>query len=692
MAGVESAQIRNVVLMSHGGAGKTSLVEALAFAAGAISRQGRIEDGNTLADYDDEEQRRGMSINTSLVSFAHGGAQINLVDTPGYADFIGDMIAGASAADIAMVLVDAASGVQVGTETAWRLAGQRNMPRVVVVSRLDRENASWDDSLASIQEVLGPQCQPLQLPIGEEATLKGVVDVLSGKAYLGDDPKGSDAPAERAGALAAARDAIVERIAESDDDLTLKFLEGEELTEEEIANGLTGAIAAGTFVPVLASAAVNNIGVWPTLDLIVSEFPAAMAVGARPVLINNEAQELACDPAGPAAALVFKTLADDFVGRLSYFRVVSGTISSDSHLYNMQKGSDERPANLSRVLGKELIRVDKLVAGEIGAVTKLNDTTTFDTLATEGSGIVIPAPALPAPVFSAAIEPKTKADVDKLGQGLQHLVEEDPTLSVRREADTAQTLLSGLGESHVELGAGKLRRKFKVEVDLIEQRIPYRETVTATSQAEYLHKKQTGGHGQYARVALRVEPRGRGEGVEFDSEVVGGSIPRNFIPAVEKGVTEQLPEGVVAHYPMTDVKVVVYDGKHHDVDSSEMAFRLAASQALREAAQSARPILLEPIMIMRVTVPETATGDVIGDLNTRRARVQGMEQSENMDGSAVVVAEVPMAEIRHYATELRSMTGGRGTFVAEFERYDPMPEHEMRKVVEKLRVEAEAAT
>ena len=396
MAGVESAQIRNVVLMSHGGAGKTSLVEALAFSAGAISRQGRIEDGNTLADYDEDERRRGMSVNTALASFPHGGAQINLVDTPGYADFIGDMIAGASAADIAMVLVDAASGVQVGTETAWRLAGQRKMPRVVVVSRLDRENASWDESLASIQAVLGPQCQPLQLPIGQEATLKGVVDVLSGKAYMGNQSKGREAPTEMADALAAARDAVVERIAESDDELTLKFLEGEELTQEEIANGLTGAIAAGTFVPILASAAVKNIGVQPTLDLIVNEFPDATAVGMRPVLINNETGELACDAAGPAAALVFKTLADDFVGRLSYFRVVSGTIASDGHLTNMQKGDDERPANLSRVLGKELIRVDKLVAGEIGAVTKLSETTTFDTLAAADSGIVIPAPTLPS--------------------------------------------------------------------------------------------------------------------------------------------------------------------------------------------------------------------------------------------------------------------------------------------------------
>ncbi len=691
MADVDTAQIRNIALMGHGGSGKTSVVEALAFAAGAISRQGRVEDSNTTSDFDEEERRRGMSINTSIVSFDKGDVRVNLVDTPGYADFIGDVIAGAAAADVAVILADAGSGVQVGTETAWRIARQREMPRVVVVSRLDRENASWESSLESIQSTLGPQCQPLQIPIGEEDSFSGVVDVLSGEAFMGDSASGTAAPADLADAIAAAREGLIERIAESDDDLTLKFLEGEELTAEEIANGLKGAIVAGTLVPVLAMASPSNIGVAPLLDLIVDELPAPSEVEPRTVQVKGEDATLAADATGPLAALVFKTTADDFVGRLSYIRVLSGTVGADAHVYNAQKDEDERLSNLSRVVGKELVKVDKLVAGEVGAVTKLS-ATTFDTLTMPDSGIVIPVPAMPNPVFGAAVEPKTKADVDKLGAGLQHLIEEDTTLAVVREPDTGEMILMGLGESHVDLGADKLRRKFKVDVELKERRIPYRETVTARSEAEYLHKKQTGGHGQYARVALRVEPRPRGEGVEFDSEVVGGSIPRNYIPAVEKGVVESLPEGVLAHYPLTDVKVIVYDGKHHDVDSSEMAFRLAATQALREAAQKARPILLEPIMIVRITVPEAATGDVMSDLNTRRARVQGMEPAEDVDGATVVVAEVPMAEVLHYATELRSMTGGRGTFTAEFERYDPVPDHEMQKVVDKAKVEAEAAT
>ncbi|MCZ6544606.1 MAG: elongation factor G [Chloroflexi bacterium] len=691
MAAVDPAQIRNLALMSHGGAGKTSLVEALAFAAGAISRHGRVEDHNTVADFDEDEHRREMSINASVVTFDHGGALLNLVDTPGYADFVGEMIAGAIAADVALILVDAASGVQVGTEMAWRIAQRRPMPTVVVVSRLDRENASWEGALASIQETLGNQCQPLQIPIGVEGGLEGVVDVLSGRAFMGDDGKGEDAPEAMAEAVAEAREAVVERIAESDDELTLKFLEGEELTEDEITNGLKGAIRAGTLVPVVATSATREIGVRPLLELIATELPAPNEVSPRTVSLNGPDGELAADPDGPVVAQIFKTLADDFVGRLSYFRVLSGMFTSDVHLTNAANGENERPANLSRLLGKELIRVDQLVAGEIGAVTKLAHSSTFDTLTTADSGVVVPRPAMPRPAYSAAVEPKTKADVDKLGAGLQHLTEEDKTLAVERDRDTGQTILSGLGESHVDLAADKLRRKFKVDVDLVDRRIPYRETVTTTARAEYLHKKQTGGHGQYARVALRVEPRSRGEGVEFDSECVGGSIPRNFIPAVEKGVTESLPAGVLASYPLTDLKVVVYDGKHHDVDSSEMAFRLAASQALKEAAQGARPILLEPIMMMRVTVPETATGDVMSDLNARRARVQGMEPSEELEGNTVVVAEVPMAEIRHYAAELRSMTGGRGTFTAEFQRYDPVPDHETQKVVEQARVEAETS-
>lgn len=689
---VGTAQIRNVVLMSHGGAGKTSLVEAMAFADGAISRQGRVEDGTTIADFDEDEQKRGMSRSTAVVAIDLGsGAEatrINLVDTPGYADFVGEMIAGAAAADTALILVDGAGGVEVGTDTAWRIATRRGMPRAIVVSRLDRENANYETAVAAIQDRLGGQCQPLQLPIGTEHDFHGVVDVLHRKAYEGDGKTASTVPAEMADAVESARDALAERIAEADDDLTLKYLEGEELTDEEIENGLAAAIRTGTLVPIFCAAGTANVGSMPLLRAIRDEFPSPLDVTPQTAEVAGEQKPLTPDPNGPLAALVFKTSADEFVGRLTYFRVFSGTVRGDAHLYNHGREEEERLANLSNIFGKELRHSDAIVAGDIGALTKLSHTHTFDTLGDKATPVRIAPPEMPKPVFAAAITPVSKADVDRLGPGMQRLMEEDTTLRMECDLDTGETILSGLGESHISLAAETLRRKFKVEVDVHDRRIPYRETVTGTGQAEYTHKKQTGGHGQYARVAIRVEPRGRGDGFEFGNEVVGGNVPRQFIPAVEKGVTEALPNGAMAHYPLTDLRVVLFDGKHHDVDSSEMAFKLAASQALKEATNGARPILLEPIMRFRVHVPENATGDVMSDLNSRRARVQGMEP--NPDGDTTISAEGPMAEFLHYATDLRSMTGGRGSFDSEFVRYDPVPDHVAQKVVQASQ-QAEAA-
>jgi elongation factor G len=690
MATVDTAQLRNLVLLSHGGAGKTSLVEAMAFSAGAISRLGAVEDGTTVSDFDADEQHRGMSISTSIVSFDSHGARINLIDTPGYADFIGETIAGASVADAALILVDAAAGVEVGTETAWRLAERRSMPRVIVVNRLDRENADWDTVVSSIQSGLGPQCQPLHLPIGAESAFEGLVDVLGGKAYRADGSTASDIPDDLASSVAATRDALVERIAEADDDLTLKFLEGEELTNDEITNGLKHAIVAGTLVPIVCAAGIANIGTHPLLRLIAEELPSPLDVAPIVAEADGDSIELPPDPAGPPALMIFKTAADEFVGRLSYFRVYSGTIPADAHLHNMESDSEERLAHISHICGKELTAVEALVPGDIGAVTKLSESRTFDTLCDNKRRVVLPKPALPSPVFSAAIAPKTKADVDKLGAGLHRLLEEDLTLRMERDGDTGDTILSGLGESHVELAAAKMHSKFHVDVEIHDRRIPYRETITTEARAEYLHKKQSGGHGQYARVAIRVEPLHRGDGFEFASEVVGGNVPRQYIPAVEKGVAETLPGGVIAHYPMTDIRVVLIDGKHHDVDSSEMAFKTAAHQALREAATSARPILLEPIMTYHITVPESATGDIISDLNGRRARVMGMEPSADIPGATVVSAEGSMAEFLHYATDLRSMTGGRGTFTSDFARYDPVPDHVTKKVVEKANADAKA--
>ena len=648
--------VRNVGVVGHQGAGKTTLVEALAFASGATTRLGRVEEGNTISDYDTEEQQRGMSISTSLVALEHNGTQINLLDTPGYADFVGEVVAAMSAIDAVIVVVDASSGVQVGTETAWRMAGKRGIPRAVVISRLDRDNSSFEDALASAQEVLGTECQALYLPNGAEAAFSELVDVLADQDADG-------------------RDGLIEQIVEADEDLMMLYLEDEAIDDDDLRGAVKTATLSGSLAPVLPMSAVTGVGSAELLRLIDEVLPDP-----------SEAPPIAdgLDNNGQAGAFVFKTTADEFVGRLSYLRVVSGTVASDAHLDNAQTGEDERLAGLSRATGKTLSAVSELSVGDIGVVTKLQHTTTFNTLRQKGSDLLVPVPAMPAPIFAAAVEPRTKADVDKLGPSLARLVEGDPTLQIERDRDSGETILSGLSESHVQLSAGRLASKFHVEVDIKDRQVPYRETVTAKGQAEYLHKKQTGGSGQYARVALRVEPQPRGAGFEFSDEIVGGAVPRNYIPAVEKGVVEALPRGT---FPLTDLRVTLYDGKHHDVDSSEMAFKLAASQALKESVSSARPILLEPIQTFRITAPESSTGDIISDLNSRRARVLGMEPADEPPGSSVVIAEGPMAEFLHYATDLRSMTGGRGTFTWQFDRYDQVPEH----VAQKVRQDAEAA-
>lgn len=649
--------VRNVGVVGHQGAGKTTLVEALAFATGVTTRLGRVEEGNTISDYDPEEQQRGMSISTSLVSIEHNGTRINLLDTPGYADFVGEVVAATSVIDSVIVVVDASSGVQVGTETVWRMAGKRGIPRAVVIARLDRDNSSFDEALDSVQSILGSECQPLFLPNGAESSFTELIDVLGNEEADG-------------------REGLIEQIVEADEDLMMLYLEDEEIEEDDLRSAVKTAMLTGSLAPVLPVAAVSGVGSNELLSLIDGLLPDPSE--APPIADGIDAN-------GASGAFVFKTTADEFVGRLSFLRIVSGSIASEAHLDNAQTGEDERLAGLSRATGKTLSGVPQLSAGDIGVVTKLQHTTTFNTLREKGSDLLIPPPAMPAPIFAAAVEPRTKADVDKLGPSLTRLVEGDPTLRIERDRDSGETILSGLSESHVQLSAGRLASKFHVEVDIKDRRVPYRETVTARGQAEYLHKKQTGGSGQYARVALRVEPQPRGAGFEFSDEIVGGAVPRNYIPAVEKGVVESLPRGT---FPLTDLRVTLYDGKHHDVDSSEMAFKLAASQALKDCVSSARPILLEPIQTFRITAPESSTGDVISDLNSRRARVLGMEQGDDPPDSTVVIAEGPMAEFLHYATDLRSMTGGRGTFTWQFDRYDQVPEH----VAQKVRQDAEAAT
>jgi elongation factor G len=668
-------QIRNVVLLGHGGTGKTSLAEAALFSSGAINRLGRVDDGTTASDFEPDEVRRKQSISLSLIPVEWAGAKINLIDTPGYTDFVGEVRSGIRAADIGAIVVDAVSGLQVGTESAWSNAERDKLPRVIIINRMDRENANFDQALGQLQARYGKKVAPLTLPIGAQDAFSGVVNVLDGKAYTGDKGAPAETPADMAGAIASAREQLVEAICEADDDLLGKYLEGEELGEEELTLALRKGIAAGVVCPVFATSAAKNIGVSKFLDALVADCPSPAEVAARAAASGDE---LACDASGPLAAFVFKTAADPFVGRLTYLRVVSGAFKSDSHVWNANKNSDERVGNVLVLRGKTQEHVASLDAGDIGAVAKLANTATGDTLATKEKPVKLPPVDYPKPPYNLAVTPKGKADVDKMGPSLHRIAEEDPTLNVHRDDTTNEMVISGMGETHIEVAAERLKRKFNVEVDLHVPKVPYRETVTQKVEQEYIHKKQTGGHGQYARVAIKVEPN-KGKGYEFVDAVVGGSVPRNFIPAVEKGVHEALNEGALAHFPIVDIKVTLFDGKEHAVDSSEMAFKLAGSQALKMGALKANPVLLEPIMTMKIRVPESNTGDVMSDLNGKRAKVHGMSPED--DGTTIIDAEAPLAEVLRYATDLRSITQGRGSFEMQFDHYAELPAHMAQKVI-----------
>ncbi|CAN5676215.1 elongation factor G [soil metagenome] len=690
MRAYDAAKIRNIGLMSHGGAGKTSLAEAMLFSSGTISRLGRVEDGNTTSDWDPEEAKRGMSINTSIVPVEWSELKFNIVDTPGYADFAGEVISAAAAIDCAVILLDASAGVEVGTEYAWQYAADRNLSRILVVNKIDRENASFANSLASAQSLFGNAVAPVYIPIGEESSFRGVVDLLTMKAIIfGDDNKGSatesEVPAELLDEAETYRLELVESIAENDEDLMMKYLEDEDLTLEELQGGLKMAVASGDIVPVFVTSATTNRGVNLLLDALAAIAPPPGPMNAADETDNEI--ELAPVDSDPTALFVWKTIADPFVGKLSYFRVVSGTVSSDSHLLNVNENEDERLGQVFALRGKDQINVPVLHAGDIGAVAKLVHTHTGQTL-TDPSRKVTMAPIdFPAPLFAAAVSPRTKADLDKMGQALTRLAEEDPTISVVRDADSGETILSGLGESHVQIALEKVARKFGVNVDFELPSVPYRETVLKTVEGvEYKHKKQTGGHGQYGHVYLSVTPIS--DGFEFEQSIFGGSVPRNYIPAVEKGVREALEEGVLAGFPVTNVKVTLTDGSYHSVDSSEMAFKLAASQAFKRAQELANPVLLEPINKLAVTIPEGYTGDVMSDLTSKRAHVTGMVPGDN--GSTTIEATVPAAQIQRYATDLRSITQGRGTFTTEFSHYDQVPAHLVDAIVSARKEREEA--
>ncbi len=674
-------KIRNVVLLSHSGAGKTSASEAMLFTAGAITRLGKITEGTTTSDHDPDEIKRQISINLSVLPCQWQGVKINLIDTPGYSDFVGEVKAAMRVAEGAVILVCAASGVEVGTEQVWSYCEETKLPRLIFINKMDRENADFYRTVEQLQSKFGSRCVPLQLPIGAQDSFEGIVDLLTMKTGAGS--KETEFPASLQDKVKSFHEKLVEAVAEVDDKLIEKYLGGEELSGEELGDGLRKAVSEGRIVPILAGSATKNIGPASLLDAISSYLPSAKE---REVVIISDSTSERIPPAedGPLAALVFKTSADPYVGKLTYFRVYNGAINSNSQVWNASRGGAERIGQLFILRGKNQEPVPRLGAGDIGAVAKLTTTSTGDTLCSQDKPLKIAPIEFPAPAFNLAVHPKTKTDLDKLGAALSRLAEEDPTLLVRREADTNETILSGIGESQLEVAAEKMMRKFGVGVKLETPKVPYKETITVPAKAEYKHRKQTGGHGQYGHVLLELEPLPRGTGNEFVDKVVGGAIPRNYIPAVEKGVNEAFKEGVLARYPVTDLRARLYDGSFHPVDSSEICFKIAGAGALKKGMTEGQPVLLEPIMNIKVTIPEDYTGDIIGDLNTKRARVQGMIPG---GGVNIIEAQVPLAEILRYAIDLKSITQGRGSYKAEFSHYEEVPAHVTQKIIAERQAE-----
>ena len=670
---VSADKIRNVALVGHGGVGKTSLAEALLHRAGVVSRQGRVEDGNTVCDYDATEHERGLSLSLALAPFEWNGFKINLLDTPGYADFIGDVWAALSVADLAVFVVSAVEGVEVQHEVVWRRAAELGLPRLVFINKLDRERASFSRTLDQLRAVFGAGIAPLELPIGEEASFSGIADLLTDTAWTYRDGKGTkgEIPDDMEAQEHEVHDNLVEGIVVADDDLMERYLEGETPSFEELEHTLAHGVASGSVFPVVCGSATANIAVDRLADFICEIGPAP---GDRPpveVEAGNDLVEVPSDPTGDPLAFVFKTIADPYVGHVSLFKVLSGTIKPDDHLVNTRTGHDERLHNLTLLRGKETLPVQSLPAGDIGAAAKLSETTTGDTLAAKGKPVKVPRLETPAPVLAVAITAHNTADEDKLATALHRLQEEDPAIRVSRDDQTHQTLLRGMGETHLSISLDKLAKKYGVQVDTHEVKVRYLETITASGDAEGRHKKQSGGRGQFGVASLRIEPMERGGGFAFESAVVGGAIPTKFIPSVEKGVVETMQRGGVHGYPVVDVKAVVYDGKYHNVDSDEMSFKTAGRLAFRSAMAQASPVILEPISLLEVTVPTECQGDIMGDLNSRRGRVQGTEMTG--PNEQTITAHVPQAEILRYAIDLRSMTGGRGRFAVQHDHYDVLP-------------------
>jgi elongation factor G len=681
----DAQSLRNVALVGHSGAGKTQLLSALLFDAGAINRFGRVDDGTTVTDYDDEEIARKHTLSASLAYAEWNKTKINFIDTPGMANFLSDARAALRVADAALVVVDAVAGVEVSTEKVWAAAEELEVPRLVVLNRIDRERASMERSLESLRSVFGRTVVPIQLPIGEEKSFRGVVDLVAMKAwtYAADGsgkPTEGAIPADLADAANTAREALIEMVAEADDSLMEKFFDAGTLTQEDLVGGLKRGVAAGRIFPALCTSATVNIGLQPLLDAVLNYVPSP---AERPVKAGEDKTVAAAD-SGPVSAFVWKTVADPFAGRITMFRVISGTLKSDSTVHNSTKDTSERLGHLVLLQGKAQTNVPEIKAGDLGAVAKLKETQTSDLLADKSVAYRIGPIKFPDPVLSYAIEPKSRADEEKISTSLHRLQEEDPSISYNRDAQTKELLLAGQGQSHIEVTVAKLKRRFGVEVLLKLPRIPYRETITVATEAHGRHKKQTGGHGQFGDCKVKFEPLPRGSEFEFVDDIFGGSIPRQYIPAVEKGLQDARMRGFLAGYPMVDFRATVFDGSYHQVDSNELSFKMAASLAFKDGMSRARPTLLEPVMDVEVRAPSDYAGDLMGDLNGRRGRIGGMDTR----GAATIIrAKVPMSEMLTYEQHLTSATGGRGSYHMEFSHYEEVPTHLHGKIIAAAKAE-----
>lgn len=672
---VPTSRVRTVALVGHNGAGKTTLAEALLFESGAISRVGTVEDGSTVCDFDPEEQRRGQSLSLSVAPLMWKGHKINLIDAPGYADFEGEALAAMRAADLALFVVSAVDGVEVQTERMWRAAAEMGLPRMVFVNKLDRERASFERTLDQLRDRLGAGIAPLELPIGAETAFHGVADLLSDTAFLYEDGGHERAPIpdEMEDLEHQVHDNLVEGIVVADDALLEGYLDGQVPTVEQLEHTLAVGVDEATVFPVVCGSATGRIGIDRLADFLCEIGPSPLDRPGTTVDAGDGEMRIAPDPDGPPLVHVFKTIVDRHVGQISLLKVLSGTIRTDDHLVNPRTGGEERLHALFALRGLDHVEMSAVPAGDLAAVAKLNDTVTGDTLAPRGTPVRVPAPPRAEPALAVAVVAASQADDDKLANALHRLTEEDPSLVVSRDDETHQTVLHGMGETHLQITLEKLTRKFGVNVTTEDVKVAYRETITATAEAEGRHKKQSGGHGQFGVASIRIEPLERGEGFEFVDKIVGGAVPRQFIPAVEKGVIDAMAEGGVHGYPVVDVRVTLLDGKYHSVDSSEMSFRMAGRLAFREAMSQAGPVILEPVSALEVTVPSDVQGEVMGDLNARRARVQGTESAG--EDRQIILAQVPTAELRRYAVDLRSKTSGRGSFRAHHDHYDLVPPH-----------------